>query len=181
MGGAITVKSMPGLLGTTFTFTILAKPGTPTPTPASNGSMRNETLKSDYAEEYPLRILVAEDNAVQPANLILHILDKLGYQPDSVENGVLALEAAARGNPMDLILMDVQMPVMDGLEATRRIRSSLSRQPVIVALTANAMQGDREECLQAGMNDYISKPVRLDELMRLLEKWALLTKVRTET
>ncbi len=178
MGGTITVKSVPGS-GTTFTFTILAKPGAPTLTPASNGSMRSETLKVDFAGENPLRILVAEDNAVNQ-QLILHILDKLGYKPDSVENGELALEAATREH-YDLILMDVQMPEMDGLEATRQIRSTLSRQPVIVALTANAMQGDREECLQAGMNDYISKPVRLDELMRMLEKWALLTKVRTES
>jgi len=69
--------------------------------------------------------------------------------------------------------MDVQMPEMDGLEATRHIRQWSGRQPVIVALTANAMRGDREECLNAGMDDYISKPVRLDELMRLLKKWAL--------
>ncbi|HLZ86871.1 MAG TPA: response regulator, partial [Puia sp.] len=67
---------------------------------------------------------------------------------------------------------DVQMPEMDGLEATRRIRQGGRRQPAIVALTANAMRGDREDCLRAGMDEYISKPVRLDELMRLLKKWA---------
>jgi len=69
--------------------------------------------------------------------------------------------------------MDVQLPEKDGLEATREIRELSGKQPVIVALTANAMRGDREECLQAGMDDYISKPVRLDELMRLLKKWAI--------
>jgi CheY-like chemotaxis protein len=76
----------------------------------------------------------------------------------------------------DLILMDVEMTVMDGLEATRMIRLCLESQPVIIAMTANAMQGDREICLQAGMDDYLSKPVDLDELVRILEKWALAIK-----
>ena len=115
--------------------------------------------------------MIAEDNLINQ-QLIKHILGNLGYEPDTVENGQLAVEAASDLD-YDLILMDVQMPEMDGLEATRRIRQEPLKQPVIVALTANAMQGDREECLQAGMDDYISKPVRLDELMRLLEKWAV--------
>jgi CheY-like chemotaxis protein len=88
-----------------------------------------------------------------------------------VENGALAV-AAVSEKSYDLILMDVQMPEMDGLEATKHIRRDLSVQPVIIALTANAMQGDREDCLRAGMNDYISKPVRVQELMGLLQKWA---------
>jgi CheY-like chemotaxis protein len=69
--------------------------------------------------------------------------------------------------------MDIQMPEMDGLEATRLIRRRPGLQPVIIALTANAMRGDKEDCLEAGMDDYISKPVRLDELMELLEKWSV--------
>jgi two-component system sensor histidine kinase/response regulator len=87
-----------------------------------------------------------------------------------VENGREAVEVAGRAG-YDLILMDVQMPEMDGMEATGFIRKQGYRQPVIIALTANAMQGDREQCLTAGMDDYICKPVRLDELMELLEKW----------
>ena len=73
----------------------------------------------------------------------------------------------------DLILMDVQMPEMDGLEATRMIRLCLSEQPVIIAMTANAMDGDREMCLKSGMEDYLSKPVHVDELMKILETWAI--------
>jgi two-component system, sensor histidine kinase and response regulator len=124
-----------------------------------------------FASSFPLRILVAEDNVINQ-HLINQILGNLGYAADCVENGVLAI-AAAREKEYDLILMDVQMPEMDGLEATRYVRRQSGKQPVIVALTANAMRGDREDCLNAGMDDYISKPVRLDELMRLLKKWAL--------
>ncbi len=74
--------------------------------------------------------------------------------------------------PFDIILMDVQMPEMDGLEATKMIRQKKERQPVILAMTANAMQGDEEECLLAGMNDYLSKPVKLEALVSMLKKWA---------
>ena len=76
----------------------------------------------------------------------------------------------------DLILMDVQMPVMDGLEATRMMRLCLNEQPIIIAMTANAMQGDRQECLQAGMDDYISKPIKPEELAKILEKWGIKVK-----
>jgi CheY-like chemotaxis protein len=75
--------------------------------------------------------------------------------------------------------MDVQMPVMDGLETTRRIRANLEQQPVIIAMTANAMQGDREICLHAGMDDYISKPIKLDEIIMTLQKWGLKNVVRS--
>jgi CheY-like chemotaxis protein len=89
-----------------------------------------------------------------------------------VSNGLHALNSA-REKQFDLILMDVQMPEMDGLEATRQIRMQLTHQPVIIAMTANAIQGDREQCLDAGMDDYISKPVVLQVLVNALEKWAL--------
>jgi CheY-like chemotaxis protein len=128
-------------------------------------------MSSDFATAVPLRILVAEDNVINQ-QLILHILGNLGYEPAVAGNGRQALETLER-QAFDLILMDVQMPEMDGLEATRMIRQQLYRQPVVIALTANAMRGDREDCLAAGMNDYICKPVRLEELMRLLEKWGL--------
>src|SRR5258708_7073266 len=128
-------------------------------------------LPSDLSEKYPLNILVAEDNPINQ-QVILYILQKLGYEPTMVENGQEALDAVAKDR-YDIILMDLQMPEMDGLEATRIIRESSSRQPVIIALTANTMQGDEEECLKAGMNDYIGKPVDLEELVGKLRKWAL--------
>jgi CheY-like chemotaxis protein len=128
-------------------------------------------MSKDFSQAVPFHILVAEDNEIN-RQLILHILGNLGYKPDFVVNGQEAV-AAAGSRAYDLILMDVQMPEMDGLEATRLIRQQLHRQPVIIALTANAMRGDREECLVAGMDDYICKPVRLDELMQLLEKWSV--------
>ena len=104
--------------------------------------------------------------------MILHILRKLGYKPGLAENGAEAIDEV-RQKQYDIILMDMQMPEMDGLQATRFIRENLEYQPIIIALTANTMQGDQEECLNAGMNDFISKPVRLEELTNKLEKWSL--------
>ncbi|MES1161289.1 MAG: response regulator, partial [Bacteroidota bacterium] len=115
--------------------------------------------------------LVAEDNPINQ-QLALIILTKMGYAPEFVENGKEVLNKL-KEKKIDLILMDIQMPEMDGLEATRIIRSSGGDQPVIVAMTANAMQGDEEECLAEGMNDYLSKPVDLNELVRVLEKWGM--------
>ena len=130
----------------------------------------NKKLPADFSILHPLRILVAEDNLINQ-QVILHILGNMGYEPVIVENGLEAVEAAVASD-FDVILMDMQMPEMDGLEATRKIRSLLERQPVIIALTANTMQGDLEECIGAGMNDYISKPIRLDELIEKIEKWS---------
>ena len=127
-------------------------------------------LPGDLSKKYPLNILVAEDNLINQ-QVIFYILQKLGYTPTMVENGQEALDAVAKDR-YDIILMDLQMPEIDGLEATRIIRASSSRQPVIIALTANTMQGDEEECLKAGMNDYIGKPVNLEELVGKLRKWA---------
>jgi signal transduction histidine kinase/ligand-binding sensor domain-containing protein/CheY-like chemotaxis protein len=164
MGGGITVQSREGE-GTIFTFTIRTRAGVSAP---SAPVREQRAMTKAFAGSFPFRILVAEDNVIN-RQLILHILGNLGYEPDCVGNGMEAVEAAARKS-YDLILMDVQMPEMDGLEATRMIRRQRYRQPVVIALTANAMRGDREECLGAGMDDYICKPVRLDELMQLLEK-----------
>jgi CheY-like chemotaxis protein len=127
-------------------------------------------LANTLAQEYPLRILVAEDHPVNQ-KLALTVLDKLGYQPDMAANGKEALDRVSHQN-YDVILMDVQMPEMDGLEATRMIRRCIQNQPIILAMTANAMQGDRDSCLQAGMDDYISKPLELDELIAQLKKWS---------
>lgn len=130
-----------------------------------------QKLSHDFAKKYPLRILVAEDNRVNQ-KLALKVLGKLGYDADIAQDGKEVLEEVSKVN-YDLVFMDVQMPEMDGLEATRMIRLCLSVQPVIIAMTANAMQGDREECLQAGMDDYLSKPVHIEELVIVLEKWCL--------
>ena len=98
--------------------------------------------------------------------LALRLLSKMGYTADVAGNGLEALEAVGRQR-YDLVLMDVQMPEMDGLEATRRLVADVpdERRPWIVAMTANAMEGDREACLAAGMNGYISKPIRVPELV----------------
>ena len=95
----------------------------------------------------------------------------MGYRADVASNGIEAIECCAR-QPYDVVLMDVQMPEMDGLEATRRIVTrwpSPAARPRIVAMTANAMQGDREECLAAGMDDYVTKPIRVDALVSALD------------
>ena len=115
-----------------------------------------------------LRILLAEDNAVNQ-KLALRLLERLGYQADLAENGLEVLEALER-QPYDVILMDVQMPELDGLDASRRIneRWSEGERPRIIAMTANAMQEDREACFAAGMDDYVAKPIRPDELAAAL-------------
>jgi len=120
------------------------------------------------AERLPLHILLVEDNRVNQ-KVALRLLDRLGYSADVAGNGLEALDALRR-QPYDLVLMDMQMPEMDGLQATRRIRADFpaKRQPRIVAMTANAMKGDRERCIDAGMDDYISKPVKWESLVEAI-------------
>ena len=118
-------------------------------------------------KQHPLRILLAEDNAVNQ-KLALRLLEQMGYRADVASNGLEAVESLER-QAYDVILMDMQMPEMDGLDATRAIRKLHNiAQPRIVAMTANAMQGDRELCLAAGMDDYVSKPIRVPELVQAL-------------
>ncbi len=128
---------------------------------------------ADHATtSHPLRILMAEDNHVNQKVALL-MLKRLGYRADVVSNGLEALTALDR-QCYDIILMDVQMPELDGLEATRQIveRFPVNQRPWIIGITANAMQGDRDECLQAGMNDYIAKPIRLEALDQALQTYA---------
>ncbi|MEO6547425.1 MAG: response regulator [Ferruginibacter sp.] len=141
-------------------------------------SIGNEPVKQklsvEFAKEHPLRILVAEDNLANQ-KLTLKILGKLGFHADLAENGRRAVDMADL-KEYDIILMDVQMPEMDGLEATRTIREQLQIQPVIIAMTANVMKEDKDECLNAGMNDFVSKPVRLEEVVNALAKWSNITR-----
>ena len=126
-------------------------------------------LDKEMAQNHPLRILLAEDNQVNQ-KLAIRILEQMGYRADIASNGIEAVESIER-QVYDVILMDVQMPEMDGLDATRSIRKLKEvTQPYIIAMTANAMEGDREMCIAAGMNDYVSKPIRVNELVEALYK-----------
>jgi CheY-like chemotaxis protein len=129
------------------------------------------------AKQHPLRILLTEDVLVNQ-KLALRLLEQIGYRADVASNGLEAIQSVER-QTYDVILMDVQMPEMDGLEATRRICAKWPRdqRPTIIAMTANAMLGDREMCLEAGMDDYISKPIRKEELIKALLKVSPLKKI----
>jgi CheY-like chemotaxis protein len=128
----------------------------------------------ERATDGGLRILIAEDNTVN-LRVVCAQLKKLGHRFDTAANGQEALVALQKA-VYDVILMDCQMPVMDGYETTRAIRAGQCQAGImIVAMTANAMEGDRERCLQAGMNDYVSKPVRVQELRTALERITALT------
>jgi CheY-like chemotaxis protein len=128
-----------------------------------------DVLSKELATKYPLNILIAEDNPINQ-KVAKQILNKMGYQPDIAANGREAIDAVA-AKQYDVILMDIQMPEMDGLEATRYIRKNIAIQPIIVAMTANAMVEDKEACAQAGMDDYLSKPMKLTEIISMLEKY----------
>jgi CheY-like chemotaxis protein len=138
------------------------------PAPPKAAPVTADTLPR-LAEKYPLRILLAEDNPINRQLAVL-ILDKMGYSPGTAENGKEVLDRLQK-EPFDLIFMDIQMPEMDGLEATRQIRAGRGQQPVIIAMTANTTRKDRDDCMTEGMNDFLSKPVHLDELIRMMESW----------
>ncbi len=167
MEGDIGVKSHEGT-GSTFWFEASLVDG------VEKAKRQSDTSITNLAAllERPHRILLVEDNPVN-LKIGLKLLEKMGLRADAAGNGKEALDAL-RDLPYDLVLMDCQMPEMDGYEATRHIRASKSLPNPdlpIVAMTANAIVGDREKCLEAGMNDYVSKPVRPEELAGVLLKW----------
>lgn len=165
MGGAIGVESAEGH-GARFWFTMPLEPLAPGSVPRVSQDSVARTAPGLRA-----RLLVAEDNPINQ-KILLKQLEKLGVRADAVGNGQDLL-TALDDFPYDMILMDCQMPGMDGYEATARVRASNAayRSIPIVAVTASAVQGDREKCLAIGMNDYVSKPVHPDELGRVLAKW----------
>src|SRR5262249_41557164 len=139
----------------------------------ARAAARKDAARSLTAPARPLRILVAEDNPVNQ-HVIVRLLAKLGHAVTLAENGVQALAAIDR-EAFDIVLMDIQMPEMDGFEATRAIRereAATGHRVPIVAMTAHAMKGDRERCLAAGMDDYLSKPVQRLELEKVLNRLA---------
>lgn len=204
MGGDIWVESVSGK-GTTFSFTIAYQPTENKILAVTSSHIipviekldnllelglnhtsedHSQPISSNVpklADRLPLKILLAEDNPVNQ-KLAKRLFEKMGYEIDIAINGIEVLESLQR-QPCDLIFMDVQMPEMDGLEATRQIRArekcvqtdltnldAIAKSIYIIAMTANAMQGDREKCLAAGMNDYVTKPFKIEQIQTAIEK-----------
>lgn len=164
MNGEITVRSQPGL-GSTFAFEIEMGMAH---TPVSLGANPTESAPATLPS---LTVLVVEDNPVNQ-KIALSLLARLGIVADLAEDGRQAVDRVTNGR-YDIVLMDMQMPVLDGIDATREIRSlDLPRQPWIIALTANAFETDRDRCIQAGMDDFLSKPFRIDLLRERLARGA---------
>jgi PAS domain S-box-containing protein len=166
MGGEIWAESSPGM-GSKFSFTIETE-AVPGKFARSSKSALTKKALGNLAENRPLRILVAEDD---PSNqrVIAQMLKSLGYRADTASNGLEVLQALER-QPYDLVFMDVKMPEMDGLETTREIHKRWPETgPKIIATTAYALEGDREICIEAGMDGYLTKPINRDELATLLQ------------
>ncbi|MNV50735.1 Aerobic respiration control sensor protein ArcB [compost metagenome] len=163
MGGDIYAESGGLKSGSAFTFTIGYKPAA-----MENGDGQSESL---MLPPRSIRILLAEDNFVNQL-VLTKMLEKLGHTVSVVDNGREAVQAVLN-EKFDLIFMDLNMPGLNGLDASKLIKETLGEgnSPVIVAVTANALKGDREKCLSAGMDDYISKPVRREAVARLLGKY----------
>jgi CheY-like chemotaxis protein len=173
MGGSIEIESSQGN-GTKVNFTIDYKTGNseeignPVGTNEQISPESEKIIKHSFATEHPFNILVAEDNLMNQ-RVILNVLTNLGYNPALANDGMQALTMMKQNN-YDLILMDIQMPNVDGLEGTRTIRKLYGNTPAIIALTANSTAEDREACLKAGMNEFLSKPIDLKLLLHSLKK-----------
>jgi PAS domain S-box-containing protein len=165
MGGKVWAESEPGK-GSAFHFTIPVKPANIESIKSGAASGKRQALQRSNRPK-PLRILLAEDNDVNQ-KVALQMLKRLGYHADVAANGLEVLKAL-ESQPYDVILMDIQMPEMDGIDAAQRIRERWPNGPKIVAMTALALEGDRERLIQAGMDDYISKPIQIEELRSALE------------
>jgi signal transduction histidine kinase/CheY-like chemotaxis protein len=182
MGGTIAVSSQLGQ-GSTFSFTIRVRiMGSRTPPASAQPVLIQPTeddweqLNPQFAQQHPLRLLIAEDNPVNQ-RVIRRMMERLGYEVDIVPNGREALAALTHAidrDPYQLVLMDVQMPVMDGLAATRQIRAQFSPPPKIVGLSANAFAEDRQAALMAGMDDFLIKPLEMEQLVSLLQRYSSL-------
>jgi signal transduction histidine kinase/CheY-like chemotaxis protein/HPt (histidine-containing phosphotransfer) domain-containing protein len=182
MGGEIGVKSKTGK-GAEFWFTAYLDKPAAAPRPQPIALHHATCTMLNQFSERNARVLLAEDN-ITNQQVALSILKKLGLRADAVANGAEAVKALET-IPYDLVLMDVQMPELDGIEATRQIRSDQSavrnHQVPVIAMTAHAMQGDREKCLQAQMNDYVSKPISPHSLATVLDQWLPKQPITTPT
>jgi len=158
--------------GSEFWFTLRLTLGTEPPSPEAGTAEPVPTAKLALLPgQKSARVLVAEDNFINQ-EIIRAVLGMLGLAPDLVGDGLEAVRSATEGN-YDLIFMDMQMPGLDGYEATQRIRASGTKQArvPIIAMTANALIGDREKCIESGMDDYISKPIDTVALVGMLQRW----------
>jgi PAS domain S-box-containing protein len=168
MGGKIWVESQPGQ-GSIFYFTMTAEVITPVAAAEVSCEIALPQIDPQMGQKYPLRILLAEDHAINQ-KMVLMLLTRLGYKADVVTTGTEAIAVLQR-HQYDVVLMDVNMPEMDGITATRHIRQiKLNAQARIIAMTASAMAGDRDRCLAAGMDDYITKPFRLQDFVQALSQ-----------
>jgi CheY-like chemotaxis protein len=174
ISGCLTKPIKPAQLHEALTRAVSTAKAQPKPAPAPISTKADAGL----AARVPLRVMICDDNALNQ-KVAHRLVMQMGYKSDIAANGRLALDAIDR-QIYDLIFMDVQMPEMDGLEATRHIRErqkDRAKHPnykspiIIIAMTANAMQGDREKCLAAGMDDYLSKPVRPEDVRKIVERW----------
>lgn len=198
LGGKITLESIPGK-GTTVSFTLVFTKVKKTIEALTDGPHRDPDLMANWSQDSgingapaparasfcdlsqiprsELRVCIAEDNPVNQ-KIAIAFVKKLGLQPEAFNDGKLALDAlqarAKEGKPFHLVLMDVQMPVLDGYEATKAIRRDKDRRVreiLVIAMTASAIRGDREKCLEAGMNNYLAKPVRAQTLKGMLDEY----------
>ncbi len=169
MQSRIIVTSEVGV-GSEFSFTIPVAVSSAVEPESGSKPAHDLPFDQRFSKLYPLRVLVAEDNPVN-RKVILMTLTKLGYQADSAANGVEAVEHACR-KPYDVLVLDVQMPEMDGLEAARKLHKVIQpgKLPYMVALTANAFTEDRTACLEAGMNEFLTKPLRTEEFTASLAR-----------